>query len=122
MSEFKIFVMLHMILMLYSMCGICSKLAAQQSFLSLGFCLYYAVIVALAFIYAVVWQQIIKKIPITLAFANKAVTVVWGIIWGACFFHESVTAGKIAGAILIIAGIVIYAKSDERAQEECGND
>ena len=49
----------------------------------------------------------------TTAFANKAVTVVWGIIWGAVFFHESITVGKVIGAALVIVGVVIYARADE---------
>ena len=44
---------------------------------------------------------------------NKAVTVVWGIIWGAVFFHESITVGKVIGAALVIVGVVIYARADE---------
>ena len=62
-------------------------------------------------IYAIGWQQIIKRIPLTLAFANKSVTVIWGLIWGAIFYHEQITIGKVVGAMLIISGIVLYAFS-----------
>lgn len=99
-------------LMIYSMSGICSKLAAQQEFLSFQFCFFYAIIIFLLGLYAIGWQQIIKRLPLTTAFANKAVTVVWGIIWGALFFHESITAGKVVGAALVIIGVVIYARAD----------
>ena len=40
---------------------------------------------------------------------NKAATVIWGLVFGALFFRERVTAGKLFGAALIIAGIVLYA-------------
>ena len=56
-----------------------------------------------------------KRLPLTTAFANKAVTVVWGIIWGALFFKEPVTIGKIAGAVLVILGVVLYAYADKEA-------
>ena len=49
---------------------------------------------------AIGWQQVIKRIPLTTAFANKAVTVVWGLVWGALFFREAVTPGKLLGAAL----------------------
>lgn len=75
--------------MIYSMSGICSKLASGEKFLSPHFCLYYAIIILLLGFYAIGWQQIIKRLPLTTAFANKAVTVVWGIIWGAVFFRKS---------------------------------
>ncbi len=100
-------------LMVYSMSGICSKLAAGESFLSARFCIYYAVIIVLLGVYAIGWQQVIKRIPLTTAFANKAVTVVWGIVWGWFFFGESITPGKLIGAGMVIAGVVLFAKSDE---------
>ena len=67
---------------------------------------------AIMVIYAVGWQQVIKRLPLTLAFANKAVTVVWGILWGAVFFRESITPGKLIGAAVIVAGVVLFVKAD----------
>lgn len=112
-SKLKVLFALHLMLMIYSMSGICSKMASQQDFLSFKFCLFYAIIIFLLGFYAIGWQQIIKRLPLTTAFANKAVTVVWGIIWGAVFFHESITVGKVIGAALVIVGVVIYARADE---------
>ena len=109
----KTLIGLHGMLMVYSMSGICSKLASGESFLSVRFCIYYAVIIALLGVYAIGWQQVIKRIPLTTAFANKAVTVVWGIVWGWFFFGESITPGKLIGAGMVIAGVVLFAKSDE---------
>ena len=110
-SKLKVLFALHLMLMIYSMSGICSKMASQQDFLSFKFCLFYAIIIFLLGFYAIGWQQIIKRLPLTTA--NKAVTVVWGIIWGAVFFHESITVGKVIGAALVIVGVVIYARADE---------
>lgn len=112
-SKVKVLFGLHIMLMIYSMSGICSKMAAKQTFLSFRFCMYYALIIMLLGFYAIGWQQVIKRLPLTTAFANKAVTVVWGIIWGVVFFGESITPGKIIGAILVIVGVVIYARADE---------
>ena len=39
--------------------------------------------------------------------------MVWGIIWGFVFFRESITIGKIVGAMLIIAGVVLYSLVDK---------
>ena len=103
---------LHLLLILYSFVSVCSKLAAQQPMGSLYFFLIYGVSILLLGIYAVVWQQIIKYLPLTTAFANKAITVCWGIVWGVLLFHESVTLGKITGALLIVFGVVLFAFSD----------
>lgn len=106
----KIIFMLHALLMLYSTSGIFSKLAAGEHFLSFRFCLYYFLVIILLAIYAVGWQQIIKRLPLTTAFANKAVTVVWGLVWGRLCFNEQITFGKALGAGLVISGIVLYAR------------
>lgn len=81
--------------------------------MSLQFCLCYTGVLAILGIYAIGWQQIIKRMPLTTAFANKAVTVVWGIIWGFLFFHEEITLGKLLGAALVISGIVLYVTADK---------
>lgn len=115
----KILLLLHLLLMVYSASGILSKLAANAEFLSLRFCLCYAGIIGLLGVYAIGWQQIIKRMDLTTAFANKAVTVVWGIVWGALFFSEAITVGKLIGAALVILGVVLYVQADagEEAHE-----
>lgn len=112
-SKVKIYFLLHLMLMIYSMSGICSKMAAKQIFLSYKFCFFYGLVIFLLFFYAIGWQQIIKKMPLTVAFANKAVTVVWGLVWGVVFFKEDVNIGKIAGVCLVVTGVILYAKSEE---------
>lgn len=121
-NNLNIFLKLHIMLMIYSLGGIFSKLAGKENFLSFKFCLYYAVIIGLLGFYAIGWQQIIKKLPLTTAFANKAVTVVWGIVWGCVFFNEKITIGKIIGASMVVLGVVIYAKSDGEGMETNGKN
>lgn len=117
-NNIRVFVALHCLLVLYSLSGICSKLAASTKFLSFEFIMYYGAIILLLGVYAIGWQQIIKRLPLTTAFANKAITIVWGIVWGCLFFGEAVTVQKIVGAIVIIAGIVLYVYSDKEAADE----
>ncbi len=116
----KYLVILHILLMIYSCSTIFSKKAAGEDFLSLRFCLFYGGVIFLLGIYAVVWQQIIKKLPLTLAYANKAVTVIWGLVWGLVFFGEKITPLKVIGAVIVITGIAIYAFSDTEGESEGG--
>lgn len=111
-ESLKSLFMLHLLLMVYSISGILSKNAANVSFLSIEFCLLYAGILALLGLYAIGWQQVLKKMALTTAFSNKAVTIVWGIIWGAFFFAEPITLPKVGGAILIVVGVVLFSHSD----------
>lgn len=116
----KVLVGLHALLALYSLSSICGKLAAGFDFLSLGFILCYGGMIAVLGIYAIGWQQIIKRVPLTFAYANRAVTVVWGIIWGALFFHEGISPLKLFGAAIVLAGVVLYA-STEHDDETSGS-
>lgn len=115
-SKVKVLIILHIMLMIYSVSGVFSKLASREPFLSLKFCLCYAGIILLLGFYAVGWQQIIKRLDLTTAFANKAVTVVWGILWGLIFFHERITVWKIVGAVLVMAGVILYSYSDRKVE------
>lgn len=117
-SKLKILLLLHLMLMIYSMSGICSKKAAGEVFLSPAFCGYYVVIILLLGFYAIGWQQVIKQLSLTVAFANKAVTVIWGTIWGLLFFHETITIGKIIGVVFVVFGIILYAFADQEAENE----
>ena len=103
---------LHLLLMVYSTSGILSKLAAGVDFLSFDFCILYGGVLCRVGFYAIGWQQILKKLPLTTAFSNKAVTIVWGIIWGALFFFEPITLPKAVGALLIIAGVILFSHAD----------
>ena len=111
-SRIKTLFILHLLLMVYSVSGILSKLAAGVDFLSWQFVGLYMGIIALLGLYALGWQQILKRLPLTTAFSNKAIAVVWGIIWGTLFFGESITISKVIGAVLIIAGVILFAHAD----------
>lgn len=115
-----ILVILHISLVIYSIGGILSKMAAKTQFLGLDFCLYYCGILLILVVYAVVWQQIIKELPLTVVFANKAIIVIWGIIWGIAIFGETVNPLQMTGALLIIIGIIIYS-IDIGENKECQN-
>ena len=117
MKEKKVLAALHFMLMCYSLSGVFSKLASSQPFLSPKFCLCYGGIIILLGLHALAWQQIMKKIPLTTAFANKAVTTVWGLIWGTIIFREPLTGGKLAGVALVVTGIILFSQADRRVLE-----
>ena len=114
----KYFLLLHTLLIIYSLGGICSKKASAESFLSLEFLLYYLLLLLTLVVYALGWQQIIKVLPLSTAFANKAITVVWGLVWGKLLFNENITAGKLIGIGFIVAGIVLFSYSGKSVENE----
>ena len=117
MKQAKWFLLLHVILGVYAGSSVCSKLAARQPFLSAAFILLYGLMLAALVVYAVGWQQVIKHLPLTTAYANKAVTVVWGILLGLAVFGEAVTLRRVIGAVIIICGIVLFVRADNENRE-----
>lgn len=110
----KELVRLHILLIVYSLSGLLSKKASEYSFLSFTFLIYYCGVILILGIYAIGWQQIIKNMSLSSAFSNKAVTVIWGLVWGLLFYNEQITIGKVIGALLVISGIVIYSIFDSK--------
>ena len=115
-SERRALIGLHLLLAVYSLSDVCSKTAAGAPFMSFRFLFFYGCVLGLLGVYAIGWQQVIRRLPLTLAFANRAVTVVWGIVWGVLFFQEQVSGLRLAGAALIMAGVVLFARADGRQQ------
>ncbi len=111
-SRVKVYGGLHFLLMLYSTGAIISKLAGRHELFSLSFCLLYGLQIIILFFYAIGWQQFIKRMPLSVAYANKAVTVVWGCIWGIIIFQEQISVGKVIGGILVLFGVALYWYAD----------
>ena len=112
------FLFLHLLLFLYSLVGVCGKMSADESFLRFDFLLYYLLMLLTLVVYALGWQQIIKVLPLSTAFANKAITVAWGRVWGKLIFNENITVGKLIGIGLIVAGIVLLSYSGKSVVNE----
>lgn len=113
MKKINNYILLHLLLFLYSFCGVFSKLASHYDFLSWQFCVFYGISLLILGIYAIAWQQILKKFKLTTAFFNKAVTIIWGMLWGILFFKEVVTWNMVLGAIVVLVGIGLVVKDYE---------
>lgn len=122
MNKLKLIILLHLTLILLSFSGVFTKLASREEPLSLNFLFFYGIVLFILFIYALVWQQVIKRIPLTAAYANKAVITVWGMVWGNLFFNEEITLKKIIGVVIICCGILLYALSDNNGNKERLNE
>lgn len=112
-NKLKYYIALHTELLLFSLGGVCTKLASQQKFLSFWFIFFYGLVILNLGVYAIVWQQIIKKLPLNTAYSNKAVTIVWGILWGFIFFQEQIKWNMLVGAAIVIIGVIVVVRADE---------
>ena len=62
-------------------------------------------------LYAILWQQILKRIELSLAYMFKGISIVFVMLLAHIIFGEQITWNNIIGAIIIILGIVLYAHS-----------
>ena len=116
-SGTKVFIALHLLLLFYSLSSVLSKMAAGLPFLSLKWCLCYGGMIAILGIYAVGWQQILKRLPLTVAFANKAVTLVWTMVFGALLFQEHIKITQLIGCALAVAGVLLFVQADKESAQ-----
>ena len=85
----KWFIILHILILFLSFCGVFAKLASAEDLFSLKFIIFYACELVILVIYTFFWQQVLKYIPLTVAFCNKAVGMIWTMLWGVVLFKES---------------------------------
>lgn len=115
--EIKRYTCLHLLFLGYSVGGIFSKKAGMSEFLSREYLFYYMLYFVVLVVYAFFWQQILKKMPLTVAMANKSATVIWGIVCGWLFFQETISTANVVGAIVIMIGIYLVVGADK--EEPC---
>lgn len=93
--------------LLFAIASVVQKFAGQQKFPSLLFFLFYGTAILFQFIYAVGWQQILKRLPLAEAYSHRSMTVLWSLIFGYLFFDEIITLPMLLGAVFIIIGIYL---------------
>ena len=97
--------LLQLAVCIYSASGIPAKLASAYPFLSAPFVLYYGLEILLLGVYAIFWQQIIRRVDISVAYANRASSIFWSTLWAVLLFGDKLSVQNLIGIGLIFAGI-----------------
>ncbi len=106
MKKTESYVILYLAFFIYSVSSICAKIASQQS-------VFFRVMIFLVLevgclgLYAVIWQQVLKRFSLITAMASKGVVVIFNLIWSVMLFNEHITIYNCIGAIIIMTGIWI---------------
>lgn len=106
-------VVLQLVVMIYTLSGVMAKLASGYEVLSPPFVLFYGVEILILGIYAIAWQQIIKRCDLSVAYANRSMAILWSLIWTVLFFHEALTIKNIIGVMIVFAGTMIVNSDGE---------
>ena len=114
MKKITDYIFLLVSFLIYSLTGVFTKFASMQDFLSWQYVLLLGGAVCVIGIYAVLWQQIIRRMPVSDAFMWKGTALVWMMLFANAIFGEPITIHNIIGSAIIIAGITLYAWSDRK--------
>lgn len=95
---------------LYASTTLFSKYAAQQEFLSVPYCFGLCGTIGVIGLYAICWQQILKRIELSTAYMFKGTSLIFVMLLAFAIFGEAITMMNIIGACVIVLGITLYAK------------
>ena len=96
--------------LLYACVTLFTKYAAQQEFLSLAYCIGLAGALGVMGLYAICWQQVLRRIELSTAYMFKGTSLIFVMLLAWMIFDETITGMNVIGAAVIILGIVLYAK------------
>lgn len=96
---------LQLVIILFSLTSVFSKKASSFNIFSKQYLFYYAISIFIMSIYAVIWQQLLKKYELNIVYANKGTLPLITMVWGYILFNETIKVSMIIGALVIILGI-----------------
>ena len=107
-------IMLQFSVMVYSLSTVAGNMASKYDFLSLGYILFFGLDFFILGVYAILWQQIIKKFQLSVAYANKAMTLLWSMVWNFIIFSQGITVKKVIGVLVVMAGVVVMNMGEDK--------
>lgn len=111
LKKYITYIVLVVINLLYACVSIFTKYASQSEFLSWGYVWAVAGAIGVMGLYAVLWQQVLKRIELSLAYMFKGTSIVFVMLLAHVIFGEQITWNNIVGAIIIVSGIMLFANS-----------
>lgn len=106
-QKMKNIALLQGVIIIYTISSVMSKEASASGGNLLRFLFFFGMEFVMLGVYALLWQQIIKRFALSVAYANRSMSVVWSMVWAVIFFHDTITIQNIAGVVLVVAGIWI---------------
>ena len=108
------YIFLYIVFAVVSTCSIFNKLAAGHPMLSVKFLFFYGMNLFVLAVYAFLWQRVLKRFELSVAYANRPVVTLLEMLWGVLLFNEKMTWNMALGAVIIAAGIwVVVTEHDE---------
>ena len=114
----KQIVLLQAIIVIYTISSIMAKFASAGETLE-KIILFFGLDLLFLGIYAICWQQMIKIFPLSVAYANRAMALLWSAVWARIIFGEQITFKQMIGIAFVILGtLVINTEPQEESVDE----
>ena len=97
--------------LVYACTSICTKMASLYEMLSWPYLLWIAGAIGVMGLYALLWQQVISRMPISTAYMFKGTSLIFVLLFSALLFGEAITLNNVIGAAIIIIGIILFSKA-----------
>lgn len=113
--------LLQAVVILYTLSSVMAKFASGQE-ASGRILFFFGMDLFFLGLYALFWQQLIKTLPLSVAYANRAMALLWSALWARLIFGEKIGVRQMGGIVLVIVGILIIngersgAEREERAE------
>lgn len=115
----KNIILLQAIIVIYTVSSVMAKLASASAKEPLRMLMFLGLEFVILVIYAVLWQQMIKRFDLSVAYANRSMAILWSMIWAVIFFHDEITLRNVLGVLIVLVGTVIV---NLDAREEARDD
>lgn len=115
-------ILLQLVVIIYTLNSIVAKYATGYDVMSFGFFASYAIEVAILGVYAICWQQMIKRFDLSVAYANRAMAILWTGLWALVIFHDKLGFKQIIGIVLVVIGTIIVNTEKKPVEMEADND
>lgn len=113
-------ILLQAVVVVYTLSSVVAKFATGKELFSFSFFLFYGLEIGILGIYAILWQQMIKKFDLSIAYANRAMALLWSAVWAVVLFHENLTGKQLVGIALVLIGTVIV--NTDQSRKENGKE
>ena len=111
MERLKKYILLHLTVMMFSLTSVFSKMASvyysKEGLTSIMLYVFVFLMMLNCFLYALVWQKVIKKFELNVAYANRNVYLVWSQVWAVLIFHENLSLRNILGLVIVFIGVLV---------------
>lgn len=91
----------------YALTGVFSKMASAFAAFSSPYLIFLGGAVAVLGVYAVMWQIILKRLPLSTAFLWKNVCILFSLLYSHFIFNEQITTNNLIGMAIIITGLCL---------------